>query len=89
MGISDRGGDGDVKSYYEALKESGAKNCCPFLKTCSVKITRDYFRRVCNTNAYLNCHHLAKRIGELKAPIGWLQKIAVETDAKAQKRSRV
>lgn len=89
MGISDRGREGDIKSYYEALKESSSKNCCPFLKTCSVKLTRDYFLRVCNTNVYVNCHHLAKRIGELKTPVGWLQKIAVESDAKAQKRSQV
>lgn len=87
MGISDRGREGDIESYYEALKEFGGKNCCPFLKTCSVQITKEYFLRVCNTNAYMNCHHLAKRIGELKTPIGWLQKIAVENDANAQKRS--
>lgn len=87
MGISERGRDGDIRSHYKAQNELSDKNYCPFFKTCSVQITRDYFNRVCNTNGYLNCHHFSKRLGELKTPIGWLQRIAVEKASMSNERT--
>jgi len=86
LGASERGRGGDLGSFYEPLKEFSGQNCCPFLKTCSVKLTRDYFLRICNTHGYVNCHHFAKRIGELRTPINWLQRIAVEKAKRTQGR---
>jgi hypothetical protein len=76
--------EGDVESFYESLRELSEEKYCPFLKSCSVDLTRDYFLKICNTNSYASCHHFAKRLGELRTPIGWLQKIAVEKDAAIQ-----
>jgi hypothetical protein len=41
-------------------------------------VTKDFFSRVCKSPAYVNCHHFAKRVGELMTPISWLQKMAVD-----------
>lgn len=88
MGTPERGREGGVKSFFRDLQEFSGKSFCPFLKTCSVKLTKDYFVRVCNTNGYMNCHHFAKRIGDLKTPVVWLQRIAVERADMAEERSR-
>ena len=87
MGISKKGGDRARASQFRSLKTSSDKSCCPFLKTCTVKLTRDYFLRVCNTNGFVNCHHLAKKIGELKTPVAWPQKLAVESDIRTPKQN--
>lgn len=58
-------------------------NTCPFITKdggCSVRLTRDYFSRICKTTAHLNCHHYCKRLDELKTPMEWLQRIAVASD---------
>jgi hypothetical protein len=75
---------GDVESFYESLKELNEEKFCPFLKSCSVDLTRDYFLKICNTNSYASCQHFAKRLGELKTPINWLWKIAVERETSVQ-----
>lgn len=80
MSTSERGREGNAESFYESLRELSEEKHCPFLKSCSVELTRDYFLKICNTNSYATCHHFAKKIGELKNPIGWLQKIAVERE---------
>ena len=69
---------GKVSTLSEALQEQFGTKTCPFLYDCSVPITKDYFSRVCKTPGYLNCHHYAKRVGELKTPMSWLQKLAVD-----------
>lgn len=84
MAASERGKEGDVDSFYENLQELSEEKWCPFLKSCSIDLTRDYFIKICNTNAYATCHHFAKRLGELKTPVGWLQKIAVERETTLQ-----
>ena len=76
--------EGDVESFYDSLRELSEEKCCPFLKSCTIDLTRDYFLKICNTNGYASCHHFAKRIGELRPPICWLQKIAVEREAAIQ-----
>ena len=84
MSTSERGREGNAESFYESLRELSEEKYCPFLKSCSVDLTRDYFLKICNTNSYATCHHFAKRIGELKTPIVWLQKIAVERESTIQ-----
>jgi len=84
LSASENSRGGDVESFYESLRELNEEKCCPFLKSCSVDLTRDYFLKICNTNSYASCHHFAKRLGELRTPIRWLQKIAVEKEATIQ-----
>jgi len=43
-----------------------------------VSITKDFFTRICNSPAYLNCHHFAKKVNELRTPMEWLQKLAID-----------
>ena len=68
------------------LREPVSRRGCPFLKSCEVRVTKDYFIRLCIGDGYVNCHHFAKKIDELRTPIEWLQKIAVERERRAQMR---
>jgi len=67
-----------MEMLMEALERRFRRRDCPFIKDCTVEVTRDYFTRICSTPAYVNCHHYARRVGELRTPLGWLQKIAVD-----------
>lgn len=67
-----------MSTLSEAIQEKFGKKNCPFLQDCSVPVTKDFFQRVCKSPSYLNCHHFAKRVGELMTPISWLQKLAVD-----------
>jgi hypothetical protein len=67
-----------MSTLSEALQEKFGTKDCPFLHDCDVPITKDYFARVCKCPGYVNCHHFAKRVGELKTPLTWLQKMAVD-----------
>ncbi|MCK4582531.1 hypothetical protein KAU18_04380 [Candidatus Bathyarchaeota archaeon] len=67
-----------VSTLSEALQEKFNKRDCPFLHDCGVPVTKDFFTRVCKTPGYLNCHHFAKKMGDLKKPLTWLQKLAVD-----------
>jgi hypothetical protein len=67
-----------MSSLSEALQEKFGRRSCPFLCDCEVPVTKDYFSRICKTSGYINCHHFAKKMGELNTPITWLQKIAVQ-----------
>lgn len=63
---------------------------CPLLKSCRHMVTIQYFRRICNTGAYPTCRHYSKRMNQLKTPLQWLQKLAVEKakmDAQAKTAS--
>lgn len=51
---------------------------CPYLYTCEVSVTGDYFGRICNNPAYAKCHHYARRTETLKIPMMWLQKQAID-----------
>lgn len=53
---------------------------CKFLMDCNNRITFYVFHNICNTPRYKNCHHYSKALGELKRPIEWLQKEAVEAE---------
>jgi len=67
-----------MATLSEALRQKLKKKDCPFLHDCGVQITKDYFARICNATAYINCHHFAKRVGELRTPMSWLQKLAID-----------
>jgi len=67
-----------VSTFSEALQERFGRKDCPFIFDCDVQITKDFFTRVCKTPAYTNCHHFAKRVGELQLPLAWLQKMAID-----------
>ena len=53
-----------------------------------VQITKDFFSRICNSPAYVNRHHFAKKVNELKTPMSWLQKIAVDQAKIMEQRVR-
>ncbi|MEE9519276.1 MAG: hypothetical protein V3V93_03330 [bacterium] len=40
-------------------------------------MTHDYFKRICSSRGYVRCHHHAKKMGELEAPMAWLQRLAM------------
>lgn len=67
-----------MSTLSEALQEKFGTKDCPFLHDCDVPITKDFFARVCKVPGYVNCHHFARRVGELKTPLTWLQKMAVD-----------
>jgi hypothetical protein len=67
-----------LSTFSEAFQEKFERKDCPFIFDCDVEITKDFFSRVCKTPAYPNCHHFAKRVGELQVPMTWLQKLAID-----------
>ena len=67
-----------MDSLSEAFQKKLNRKDCPYLHDCGVKITKDFYNRICNSPAYVNCHHFAKKVNELKTPMSWLQKIAVD-----------
>lgn len=67
-----------MSTFSEAFQEKFGRRDCPFLFECDVQVTKDFFARVCKTPVYTNCHHFAKRVGELQLPITWLQKMAID-----------
>ncbi|MEM2127478.1 MAG: hypothetical protein QXH67_04565 [Candidatus Bathyarchaeia archaeon] len=69
-----------VAAYPEASHEMFRRSDCPYLYSCENQVTRDYFMRICNTPGYVNCQHFAKMVGELRRPMTWLQKLAVEQE---------
>lgn len=77
LGAFENRRDVDI-SDSETVKEFGDGRYCPFVTSCAVDLTKDYFVKVCNGSGYVSCHHFAKRIGELRRPMNWLQKLAVE-----------
>ena len=64
----------------EAIQRVLRRESCPYLIDCAAPITKDFFSRICNSGRYPKCHHFAKRMGELKAPLAWLQRFAIEEE---------
>ena len=64
----------------EALQRILRRESCPYMIDCAAPVTKDYFGRICNSVVYLKCHHFARRVGELKAPMAWLQRFAVDEE---------
>ena len=71
-------GEDGLTTLSEAFQKKLNRKDCPYLHDCGIYITGDFFRRICNSPSYLNCHHFAKRVGELRPPMAWLQKLAVD-----------
>ena len=69
-----------MSTLSETLQQKFGRADCPYIHECEVMVTKDFFTRVCNTAAYVNCHHFAKTVGELRTPMAWLQKIAIDQD---------
>ncbi|UCD45129.1 MAG: hypothetical protein JSV27_01065 [Candidatus Bathyarchaeota archaeon] len=67
-----------VTTRSEAIQRVLSKENCECLFGCDVSVTKNFFARICNSTSYPNCHHFARKMGELKAPIDWLQKMAVQ-----------
>jgi hypothetical protein len=67
-----------MTTLSEAMREKFDRKSCPFLYDCEVPVTKDYFNRICKSPEYINCHHFAKRMGELYTPMTWLQKMATD-----------
>jgi len=61
----------------EAIQRVLGKDSCPYLLVCDVQITKNFFRRICNSSNYVNCQHFARKVGELNNPMIWVQKMAV------------
>jgi len=76
------------KNILNALTKSDSKNRlnsskdCPFILECNSGVTKNFFQRICNTNNHNNCHHYARKLGELVTPMVWLQKKAVQDNNK-------
>jgi hypothetical protein len=66
----------------EALQQVLRRESCPFALECDAFVTRNFFDRICNSTGYTNCHHFARRVGELQTPFEWLQKFAVHENDK-------
>lgn len=77
-GSNPRSVEMDMVTLSEAMQKKLRRKDCPYLHNCGVRVTKDFFTRICNTTIYVNCHHFAKRVNELKTPMSWLQKIAID-----------
>jgi hypothetical protein len=53
---------------------------------CEAPVTRNFFTRICNSTHYLNCHHFARKMDELKSPMTWLQALAVHEEKTTAKK---
>ena len=64
----------------EAIHRVLRRESCPYLIDCVAPVTKEFFGRICNSAAYLKCHYFARRVGELKAPMAWLQRFAMDEE---------
>lgn len=64
----------------EAIQRVLRRESCPYLIDCVAPVTKEFFGRICNSAAYLKCHYFARRVGELKAPMAWLQRFAMDEE---------
>jgi len=67
-----------METLSEAMHRALKRGSCPNVCACDASITRDFFSRICHSEAYINCHHFARQVGELITPMSWLQRLAVE-----------
>jgi len=70
-------GQASTTTRTEALQRISDRTDCPSLLECESAVTQDYYKRICGTRGYVRCHHYARRMGELKAPMAWLQQHAM------------
>jgi hypothetical protein len=67
-----------MSTYSEAYQDIFKRKDCPYILDCGIEVTKDYFIRMCKRDNYTSCQHFAKRCGELKIPMSWLQRQAIE-----------
>ncbi len=61
----------------EAIQRVLKREECPHILDCGASVTMQFFSRLCKSPNYVNCHHFAKKMGELRSPVEWLQRLAV------------
>jgi hypothetical protein len=71
-------GQASTATRSEAFQRITNQKDCPSLLKCESAVTQDYFKRICGTRGYVRCHYYAKRMGELKVPMTWLQNKAMK-----------
>lgn len=64
----------------EAMQVVLRSEDCPYLLDCGVPVTKNFFNCLCTSSRYTDCHHFARRAGELQAPLVWLQKRAMHEE---------
>ena len=69
---------GLILTRSEAIQKVLGKEECTFITSCQMHITRSFFDKICNSKNYVKCHHFAKQVDELRIPMAWLQRKAVE-----------
>jgi hypothetical protein len=80
-------GEASTTTRSEAIQKISDRKDCPSLLECESGVTRDYFKRICGTRGYVKCHHYARRMDELKSPMAWLQRHAMnEANREAEKQ---
>ena len=67
-----------METLSEAMHRALKRGSCPNVCACDASITRDFFSRICHSEAYINCHHFARQVGELITPMSWLQRLTLE-----------
>jgi hypothetical protein len=81
-------GQASAITRSEALQRISDRRECPSLLECESSVTQDYYKRICGTRGYVRCHHYARSMGELKAPMAWLQHQAIYAAVKDTKNRR-
>ena len=66
-----------IVTCSEAIQKIVRRESCPHVIDCDAPVTKQFFSRICYSAGYLKCHYFAKRVGELKAPMTWLQRFAI------------
>jgi len=66
-----------METLSEVIQKILKRSECLCLENCHAKITKDFFNRICKAEVHINCHHFAKQMNELKTPIAWLQRLAL------------
>jgi hypothetical protein len=66
----------------EAIQVIQRSEDCPYLLDCGIPVTKNFFNCLCNSSRYTDCHHFARRAGELQAPLVWLQRRAMHEEGR-------
>jgi hypothetical protein len=45
---------------------------CPDIGDCDILLPEGYFDKICNTPAFINCHHYCNRHNLAKRPMDWI-----------------
>ena len=73
----------------ESLLRDTFTSSCPCLMSCDSGITESYFVSICNSAGYEKCHQFARMMDTLKAPMKWLQHVAIKKASAARARESI